>query len=423
MSNNYVQDNLQQLGAEYQAIIDYTQNLKPNERVKSLLEEANNYREMTFSSSDLADVLKVEPKSAASSMRKLVERYEKECDQWIFQNNSNHKQFTHEQAEDFLKWCGHSSIRLQRELGAKYSVPVVYGTQGKGGVGKTTFNVHMAVAAVMDPTRLCRALIIDRDANQGSVGHLLSSVDDDFEFSSTLPIFEKYAYLPREERLSPEIQAEIREWLLAEFVLESDIPNLFFIPASRDDIHVEKIIAKLLAKGTSEQESYDLAYTIFSDLIIAPLSNDVDIIFLDSSPSISPEKYALLYASKHLILPITPRTLDVKSSANHRSAISDFIEELAPSDFNGWETIVTTFTKCPSSTDYRKRCSDLVGVCDAIPTVMPETKAYEVASEHKRPVQFLKVEHIGGVTAHRKTINEIYSSISSRVFQNVWGDK
>lgn len=418
MSTNFTEKNIEQLSKEYRSIMDYTMSLTPSTRVKNLIADDDEYRQMTFSLSDIAQVLNLDAKVNANQMRKLVEQYEAQSGNTILFNNSNHKHFTHEDAEDFLSYCDVDSIRLKRDKGHQFKVPVVYNTQGKGGVGKTTGAVHLGVEAAMDPSRLPRVLIIDRDASQGSVGHLYSSVDDDFEFSSTLPLFQKYAYLSREERLSPEVQSELREVLINEYVLGSYVENLSFIPASREDIGIEALISELLAEGTSKKESYDLAYTIFSDLIIKPLENDFDLVIIDSSPSISNEKYALLYAANQLILPTTPRTLDLKSAADYRSVIANFVERLAPSDFNGWENIVTFITKCPSN--LKDRADDVLECCHSVNIVVQETKAFEVSSGLKRPVQFLKATHFTGILKQRREINRLYNRLADKIFKNVW---
>ncbi|WP_435000096.1 ParA family protein (plasmid) [Vibrio scophthalmi] len=411
--------NLQQLEKEYAQILEFNKQETPNDTVLSLLDDTSDdqLRDFTFTSTDLAPALNI-TEDVAQKMRRLITKFTQDTNIEIYQDAANKRQFTHEEAEAFLSYCNHDSTRIKRIAGLPYNTPVLSITGGKGGVGKTTTAANFAVASAMDPQRLNRTLIIDRDSKQGSIGHLLSHVEDAYLFETTTPIFEKYGPLTREERLSPEVQAELREILFSgdnPFVLASEIPNLWFIPGSPDDYQVARLITKFAASANSPEEGFEHAHSMFKDLIITPLLNDFDLIVIDSSPSMDSLNDMYLYAANNLIMISTPRTLDLRAFGNFRNTLISFIKEFAPLGFTGWNNMITVLTKCPPNQAFRTRSEDFLRPLNSVLEVADDVKAYETASEKKVPLLRLK-----GNKKHLEIVMKQYQSIAHRIFKSAW---
>ncbi|MGR5159682.1 AAA family ATPase [Vibrio owensii] len=418
---NIVETNLHQIEKEHKLILNFNSKNAPNETVQSILSESqeSQLRDLNFNSSDLAPSLGIVD-DVAQKMRRLITKYEEDTGEHIYQDAANKRQFEHDEAEAFLSYCGVESTRIKRENGEHYDTPVVQFTGGKGGVGKTSTAANFATASVMDPSRLNRTLIIDRDSKQGSIGHLLSHVDDAYLFESTKPIFEKYGPLSREERLSDKVQNELAELLFTgdkPYVLKSEIPNLWFIPGSPDDYQVAKIITRLAASAENESVGFEHAHSMFKDLIVQPLKKYFDLIVVDSSPSMDSLNDMYLYAADNLIMVSTPRTLDLRAFGNFRLSLSTFVKEFAPLGFTGWNNMISVLTKCPPNQDFRTRSEDFLRPLESTLDVADDVKAYESASEQKVPLLRLK-----GHKKHRDLIMKQYHSIAHRVFKSAWGN-
>lgn len=409
-----VSNNLQQIEKEHEIILEFNNKNVPNDTVQSLLSEGDDdqLRDLNFNSSDLAPSLGI-VEDVAQKMRRLITKYEADTGISIYQDNANKRQFEHDEAESFLHYCNVESTRIKRENGTPYNTPVIAVTGGKGGVGKTSSAANLATASVMDPSRLNRTLIIDRDSKQGSIGHLLSHVDDAYLFESTKVIFEKYGPLPREERLSEKVQAELADLLFtgkSPYVLKSEIPNLWFIPGSPDDYQVAKIITRLAAS-----EGFEHAHSMFKDLIIQPLKQFFDLIIIDSSPSMDSLNDMYLYAADNLVMVSTPRLLDLRAFGNFRNSLTSFVHEFTPLGFTGWNNMISVLTKCPPNQDFRTRAEEFLRPLESTLEVADDVKAYEIASEKKVPLLRLK-----GQKKHRDLIMKQYHSIAHRIFKSAW---
>ena len=409
--------NLQQLEKEFEYILEFNNKNTPNDTVQSLLELATDdqLRDLVFNSSELAPALGI-TSDIAQKMRRLITKYEEDTGEQIYQDAANKRQFEHGEAERFLSYCGTDSTRIRRMKGENYRTPVTMYTGGKGGVGKTSSAANTAAASVMDPTRLNRTLIIDRDSKQGSIGHLLSHVDDSYLFESTLPIFEKYGPLSRKERLSNAVQSEIRDLLLNgdnPYVLKSEIPNLWFIPGSPEDYNVARLITRM-----THDHGFEHAHSMFKDLITTPLLGDFDLIIIDSSPSMDSLNDMYLYAADNLVMISTPRSLDLRAFGNFRNTLMNFVTEFEPLGFTGWKNMISVLGKCPTKQEYRSRCDDFLRGLDSTLDVADDVKAYEVASERKVPLLRLK-----GYNKHRELIMRQYYSLAHRIFEYAWSTK
>lgn len=409
--------NLTQLQNEFDYILEFNKQHTPNDIVQSLLRNTTDdkLRDLVFNGGELAPVLGIHD-DQSQQMRRIITQYEKDTGEIIYQDAANKRQFSHDEAERFLSYCGVDSTRIRREKGEHYEVPVVLWTGGKGGVGKTSSAANSATASVMDPSRLNRTLIIDRDSKQGSIGHFLSHVDDSYLFDTTLPLFEKYGHLSRKERLTPEVQEELRELLFTgdkPYVLKSEIPNLWFIPGSPEDYGVARLITRLAALYGFEQ-----AHSMFKDLIIQPLLNDFDLIIIDSSPSMDSLNDMYLYSATDLVMVSTPRSLDLRAFGNFRNTLTTFIKEFEPLGFTGWKNMISMLSKCPTKQEYRERAETFLRPINSVLQVADEVKAYEVASEKKVPLLRLK-----GHKQHRNLVMKQYYSLANHIFKTAWGDK
>lgn len=139
----------------------------------------------------------------------------------------------------------------------------------KGGVGKTTSCVNLAAALAL---RGYKTLLIDFDPQSNA--------------TSALGLFDKH--------ISASIYSALGDKLdIGECVRESDVQNLFFIPASND-----------LAGAEPELAAIQIGRELVLKERLDKIRKDFDIIFIDCPPSLGLLTVNALAASDGVVVPI-----------------------------------------------------------------------------------------------------------------------
>lgn len=355
----------------------------------------------------------------------------KQLDTWIteFQrdvdslerNTSNHYLFDREQATFFLEKAGIKSLEQIRKERDDYVVPITIINTSKGGIAKTTTAITLAVASALDIKRSPRTLIIDGDP-QGSVIKNISQVSLEYTFDSFLPLIQKGSKMSREERLSEIVQSEFREALL-ELIRPSFVDNLWVLPSNYDNSKIEMEIIDAMRTF-----DVDNGMNLFKDVIITPILDSYDRIFIDTSPSTLATTAAIYFASNNAIFPTTGRSQDYKSFITHFDLLADWIERYAPSDFEGLYDVNALITRnVVNSSILAKKIENnvlkAIRGCSVLRATITENRKYEEATNASVPLLVFDSPNDDPYKLAMKEISSLYDeyclSISTFEFQEL----
>lgn len=374
------------------------------------------YREVTYTKTVLASMLELELRD----IQKIMDSIE---DEYFEIDNRNWAKITREQAAKIVQKAGVVSIPNQRlNSSDEYDTPVVIINQTKGGVGKTTTAIHLATEGALDVLRDQRVLLVDGDP-QGSIIHQLSSTDSDAIFESLYNHISEHADLTREQRLTPENQAAFREYLLNEVITETHLDNLKVLPAVVTDTQIGLVITQKIISGGG----IDDAMTLYNDLVIQPLKAVFDLIIIDTSPSPDLIVANLYYAANHVMFVTTGRKQDYRALISHHTYIAMMIEDLMPSDFNGYHSVKTLLTKHmkvaqnnPTSKMIQKNAAKIQSVNDVYVQSIYENPNYEKASDKKLPVQLLDANRSRAFQQSLDELRALYQEFRATIDTHLW---
>ena len=330
----------------------------------------------------------------------VMDRLERDENEYYARDARNWLSLTREQALRILAEFNVKTVQDKRALDPQnYETPVIFVNKNKGGVGKSTTALHLAVEAALDVKKNRRVLLADGDI-QGSVRHYLSPPElVDGSFYSVSELVKENANLSREERLSPEKQSEYREYLLDKVVLPSRVDNLWFIPSILTDIEMSITLASELGAGDgSQEERLARSLSVMNDVVFQPLKQDFELMIIDSGPSPDPLVYNLLYASNHAIIPTTGRRQDFRAFLQHLQLNKLLLEGLLPSDYKGLYSLKALIVKHQKKDELETVANQIAAAGHCYAARIMESKKYEEAAIEKLPLQLLKTKRTEALT-------------------------
>lgn len=321
----------------------------------------------------------------SGDLSKVIEDMERENGYEYLRLTNQWLQLTRSEAVDLIRKFNIYPMEELRKKHGAYDVPVICINSGKGGVAKTTTAISLATQSALDIVRSKRVLLIDGDP-QGSIRHFMLQNDLVLKSHNCVgSVFKKFSHLTRDERLSESVQKTLRDLLMKDVVFESSVENLWFTPALMSDSGMLITISEILGK---KGNAIDDAITLYNDLIVTPLKNDFDIMYIDTSPTCDPITYSIYYASNYLIIPTTGRTQDYKAYREYLTLVQLILKNCMPSDFKGFYGIHTLVTKHLKSNDVVQRnASSILSSSSTFSVFIEESKAYESASREQLPIQ------------------------------------
>lgn len=202
-----------------------------------------------------------------------------------------------------------------------YQSNVILFENHKGGTGKTSSAISLAVASALDIDLNAKCLFIDLDP-QGTAGpNLIYSPDEDSIYLTMVDML--LSEYEDEGDLADQLAGGISfDEVLNLMPFKSHLPNLDVIPAfptddrftdtfwSLDDTEQHKLLTKLATK------------------IIPQLKEKYDLIFIDLPPQDSPLVWSANEAADVLIAPITPRIFDYVSTSNYLITTAERLSQL-----------------------------------------------------------------------------------------------
>ncbi|CAH7423133.1 hypothetical protein VCHA53O466_50417 [Vibrio chagasii] len=188
----------------------------------------------------------------------------------------------------------------------------------KGGTGKSSTVIHLAIALALANYRRPRILIIDADP-QGQV--YLSMDGRAIDFNEQPSVGSVCMKIPPKVKPSDMSQ---RDWLKRDVILPSHVENIDFIAGQPDDQGIQDFFSKDFKRGKSDE--WD-AYRALNKEIIEPLKGDYDIIIIDLPPSNTKHVASAIYAADGVLKPVAVRPMDTHSTLSYMSILSDWMSD------------------------------------------------------------------------------------------------
>jgi chromosome partitioning protein len=209
----------------------------------------------------------------------------------------------------------------------------------KGGVGKSTTCVNFAHYLALKGYRV---LVVDTDSQ--------ATTTSMFGYMPDAEITEDHTMLP---------YLDGREKSLAYAVRKTYWPNIDLIPACLALYEAEMAIAAHL----SAQQSREQRVAFFSELRygIQTVSQDYDVVLLDSPPALGMISINVLLAADGLLVPTVPQMFDFSSTVQFFRMVRDYIKQLDPEKEYRWITVLATMFD--NRLQGHKQFFEVMGVC------------------------------------------------------------
>lgn len=364
-------------------------------------------RDLSFTKSQIETALGMSKNQLAKQITLLEEQGE-----YFDRNAQSHYLISYELALKIMRQVGMKTIQERRNT-HKYNVPVNILNISKGGVGKTSSAIALAVSAALDVRKDQRVCLIDLDP-QGSIAKVICASDHSEKYETYCSLIKEGIELSREERLSPEKQAYFREEML-KLLNDTYIDNLKVIPSTFLNVAIEVTIANGIGRFGVDQ-----AMSVFKDCMITPLSNDFDAFYLDTAPASGMATIAAYYAANHVTLITTGRAQDIYSYEAHYTFLRESIENLMPSDFDGFTTFKTLITRHSNRKDkfaraMEKNVTNVEQIADTYRTIVHENRTYEDASFAHLPVQLLETTRDASYKSAMDELDKLYLEVTNTI--------
>jgi chromosome partitioning protein len=211
----------------------------------------------------------------------------------------------------------------------------------KGGVGKSTTCVNFAHYLALKGYRV---LVVDTDSQ--------ATTTSMFGYMPDVEISEGQTMLP---------YLDGREKSLAYAVRKTYWPNLDLIPACLALYEAEMAIAA----HVSAQQTREQRVAFFSELRfgIQTVSQDYDVILLDSPPALGMISINVLLAADSLLVPTVPQMFDFSSTVQFFRMVRDYIKQLDAEKEYRWITVLATMFD--NRLQGHKQFFEVMGVCFA----------------------------------------------------------
>lgn len=230
----------------------------------------------------------------------------------IYQNKSH--LFTRHQVATLMSHWGCKTYRDDHD-------PIAISVQNhKGGTGKSSTSVSIAVKSALDMHLNARVCLVDLDP-QGSAARGLITPSDNQVYLTVCDLL-----LDKDEpntTLNELLNAGYdMETIIKETPFKTHLPNLDVITAFPTDERFTDSYWK------SDGQSVDDLLTRFDKQVMPTLKQCYDIIIMDLPPADGPIVWSANEATDAILVPISPRTYDFVSTTNYMLTLSDRLRSL-----------------------------------------------------------------------------------------------
>ena len=244
--------------------------------------------------------------------------------------------FTLDHMHALMDW-----LKLPRWSDKNPNCHVINCENQKGGTGKSILALSIAAASALPLQDRMRVLLIDLDPQ----GSLRNSTVPELEFTGDEFLTAVDIMLGEEEQDSLYLELKndghSHKEIVEMAIQPTHIPNLSILPSVSED---ERFSAVAWNSLRSNDEIEHIAY--LKDKIIDVIKDDYDLIIIDTGPHVNPLVWSAQEASNGMIIPFSPRQLDVKSTAKFMYNLGEQMENNLPSkglNLKWWRALVTNY--------------------------------------------------------------------------------
>lgn len=253
-----------------------------------------------------------------------ISRMEAEGHQFT-KNNANHYSISLDEAHMLMDAAGVDKFHQRKK--SKDNKPWIINVQNqKGGTGKSMTAVHLAACLALNLDKRYRICLIDLDP-QGSLRLFLNpqvSLSENDNIYSAVDVMLDNV---------PEGQDVDLEFLQKSVLMPTQYPNLKTISAFPEDAMFNAEAWQYL----STNQSLDIV-KLLKEKLIDKISDQFDIIMIDTGPHVDPLVWNAMYASNALLIPCAAKRLDWASTVNFFQHLPT-VYEMFPEDWRGLEFV------------------------------------------------------------------------------------
>lgn len=340
-----------------------------------------------------------------------ISRMEKAGHQFT-KNNANHYSITLEEAHQIMDAANIAAFYQGK--GANYKPWVINIQNQKGGTGKSMSAVHMAACMALNLEKRYRICLIDLDP-QGSLRLFLNP-----QISGTE---QQGIYSAVDVILENTPQKATKEFMMKNVLLSTQYPNLKTIAAFPEDAMFNAESWQNLATNGS----LDIV-KLLKEKVIDVISDEFDIIMIDTGPHIDPLVWNAMYASNALLIPCAAKRLDWASTVNffqHLPTVYDMFPEDWPG--LGFVRLVPTMFE----DDNKKQVSVLTEMNylladQVMMATIPRSRAFETCADTYSTVFDLTAQDFEG---GKKTLSTAQEAVHraglelERVLHSYWSSR
>lgn len=327
-------------------------------------------------------------------------------------NNANHYSISLAEAHMLMDAAKVPAFHQRKQ--SENNKPWVINVQNqKGGTGKSMSAVHLAACLALNLDKRYRICLIDLDP-QGSLRLFLNpqiSMEEHDNIYSAVDVMLENV---------PEGTVVDREFLNKNVLLPTQYPNLKTISAFPEDAMFNAEAWQYL----SENQSLDIV-RLLKENLIEKISDDFDIIMIDTGPHVDPLVWNAMYASNALLIPCAAKRLDWASTVNFFQHLPT-VYEMFPEDWRGLEFVRLMPTMFED--DNKKQVSVLTEMNyllndQVMMATIPRSRAFETCADTYSTVFDLTV---GDFEGGKKTLATAQDAIQKsaleleRVLHSYW---
>tara|TARA_B100001059_G_scaffold42039_1_gene33808 strand:- start:1493 stop:2761 length:1269 start_codon:yes stop_codon:yes gene_type:complete len=206
----------------------------------------------------------------------------------------------------------------------------------KGGAAKTTTAVNVASGLAVNNNKRYRVAVIDLDPQgTGTMFGVPNLTDDDFTVGDILQ-----GNFDLDE-------GESEKDFVKSCFKNTSIPNLDYLPARVSDFFFESVAEQIKIDEYDQPNSdKNRTYRLLKERIIDAVSDDYDIIILDTAPALNTTFYNAIYASTSLLIPVIPELVSLDATLKYLERLKDIYAIAAKAGHEGMDFIrmlVTNF--------------------------------------------------------------------------------
>lgn len=212
---------------------------------------------------------------------------------------------------------------------------VICNSNLKGGAGKTTTAVSLAAGLAINNNKRYRVAVIDLDPQgTGTMFGVPNLTDDDYSIGDIL-------------QGNYELDdGECEKDFVRSCFKKTQVPNLHYLPARVSDFFFESVAEKMKLAEHDCSGDKNKAYRILKERVINAISDDYDIVILDTAPSLNTTFYNAIYASTSLVIPVIPELVSMDATLKYLERLTEIYSIAADAGHEGLDFIrllVTNF--------------------------------------------------------------------------------